>query len=1603
MKTTHHFAPRALLRRCLPLLLAACFAPGQSGAAPVPPQVVAGQATFTQQGNVFSITNTPNTIINWQSFSIAAGDITRFIQQSSDSAVLNRIVGQDPSRILGALQSNGHVFLINPNGIVFGRDARVDVNGLTASTLNLTNADFLAGRRHFSAGAVAGNVDNQGAITTPSGGKVFLLAPNVANSGIITSPQGEVVLAAGHSVQLVDSGNPDLHVVVSAPASEALNLGSVVAQGGRIGIYGALVRQRGLVNADSAHLDASGRIVFRASGDTLLDAGSVTSARGAGQGGAISLQGERVGLTGNAQVDASGQLGGGSVQAGGSYQGRDPQVRNASQTLLSPGAGIRADALTSGKGGQVVLWSNGATRAYGSISARGPNGGGVVETSGHYLDVLGLAVDAGHGGTWLLDPYDVVIGNNGSTVPLSSVQTFTSGQSTGAMSVDSAMLNSAAPSTNIVVQATHDILVDGAIARPAGTTGGLTLQAGNNITIDAPIATAGGALTLSANTAPYASGFGSILVNAAINTAGGQLSMSANGIGIGARAPSAIDSGSGNIALNAVETLLLSANSTLSSAGRIDLVSDQMSLPGKIGPSQGARPALSINTATSDRSIEISNATGSSSALLLAPSQLNAIFARQLTIGNASYQGNIRVAGQLGGTTTPFESPGLSLETLGAIDITAPVFLRADTASNLMLNRVGSATGGITLSQGATLSADNVTLLADNMAIGAGVNASGVSGGSISLMPASGGALIMLGAGAADGSGQLGLDSAELAFLSARKVSIGGQAGQTGNVNLVSGINMSQLATDSKLDIKAGSGDLSLQGRLVTPGALLLSGARISNITSAAAAAASISLKSSVQIGDVSAPLFTETTFLNADNTHPGGSAPINIRNTGTLNLGKVTQSGTANSGAITIANNGGMTVLKNEPAQGPAVVVQSSGGAINLSTQSPLTINGAVISGGGAVNLTAGNGGLLTVGSGGSVASGAGNMVLTGGSVLNQGSLSSTSGNITLLGNPVTSTGTVTTVSGTITGVPPTLTACIANPALAGCSAVLPTLAQCTSAPSTPGCSVVLPSLAQCTAAPATPGCSAVLPTIAQCTAAPSTPGCGVVLPTLAQCTAAPSTPGCSVVLPSIAQCTAAPSTPGCQVVLPSVAACVANPSAPGCSAVLPSLAVCTAAPSTAGCSVVLPSLAACTAAPSTAGCSAVLPSLAVCTSAPSTAGCSAVLPSLAVCTSAPSTAGCSAVLPSLALCTSAPSTAGCSAVLPSLAVCTSAPSTAGCSAVLPSLALCTVSPATAGCSAVLPSLAFCIAAPTTAGCSAVLPTLAVCTATPTTPGCGVVLPSLAQCTAAPATAGCSAVLPALSACIANPQLGGCVAVLPSLAQCVANPATPGCSVILPTVAQCVASPTLAGCSVVLPSLAQCSATPTLAGCSVVLPSLAQCTINPGLQGCGVVLPSLSQCISNKLLAGCVAVLPSVPQCVASPSLSGCAVVLPSLSQCVAAPTAAGCSVVLPTLAQCVGSPGLQGCSVVLPSVTTCVAAPATAGCTVVVPPAQTTPGTPGQQLSNETINTVAASSGTVLASVSGGKSVDKADQQQDSTSVAGISKPLGEASELRKKTYCN
>lgn len=527
MKTRSQSCHRILRRKLISLAVASCFASGVAEANPTNPVVVSGTAAIQQSGNLLSITNSPNAIINWGSFSIGASEITRFIQQSQASAVLNRVVGQDPSAILGALQSNGRVFLINPNGIVFGAGSQIDVAGLVASTLNLSDADFLAGRLRFTETLNAGSVVNQGSITTGAGGNVYLVAPDITNSGIITSPKGEVILAAGRSVELVDPGTPNLRVEISAPDTQARNLGQIVAEAGRVGIYAGLINHSGTIQANSAVVGERGEIVLKATQNATLEAGSVTTANGAeggkitiqsgdttlvsgtveargtqGAGGTVQILGNLVGLTGSAAVDASGETGGGAVLVGGDYQGKNPDIQNAYRTYFGPEASIKADAITSGDGGRVIVWADDATRAYGSISARGGNtsgNGGFVETSGHYLEVTrapDVSAPFGQGGTWLLDPFDIEIVAGSGVTNNDGAPTFTPNAATSKVGADliSAQLNANANVTiNTAGGGTEsgNITVSSAIsAAPTGSPV-LTLQADANILLNASITNSG--------------------------------------------------------------------------------------------------------------------------------------------------------------------------------------------------------------------------------------------------------------------------------------------------------------------------------------------------------------------------------------------------------------------------------------------------------------------------------------------------------------------------------------------------------------------------------------------------------------------------------------------------------------------------------------------------------------------------------------------------------------------------------------------------------------------------------------------------------------------------------------------------------------------------------------------------------------------------------------------------------------------------------------------------------------------------------------------------------------------------------------------------------
>jgi filamentous hemagglutinin family protein len=365
-----------ILSFCMASLLAHAQGPAHL---PSDPTVAHGNVTIDTVGNHMHITNSPNSIINWQEFSIGADQAVYFQQSDASSQVLNRIIGDDPSQILGSLGSNGGVWLVNPHGVLFGQNARIDVAGLVASTLDISNIDFMAGKYNFLAGAAnPGQTMNQGVIHTTFGGRVWLLGGQVRNEGLIQTSGGNTVLAAGKSLELIDSGAPNVVVRIAAPDSQAINLGTLVATGGTVDVHGSIVNQEGIIRADSVTADQAGRVTLKASQGLTVADNSVTGASG---GNVSMVAGTTTYLAG--LVDVSRQQGeGGSIQL------------NTGKLEGMTAGSLRADGE---QGGNIRVEGLGMVGFSSSFSAAGASSGGSINVTGDRVYLLNANVDASGG------------------------------------------------------------------------------------------------------------------------------------------------------------------------------------------------------------------------------------------------------------------------------------------------------------------------------------------------------------------------------------------------------------------------------------------------------------------------------------------------------------------------------------------------------------------------------------------------------------------------------------------------------------------------------------------------------------------------------------------------------------------------------------------------------------------------------------------------------------------------------------------------------------------------------------------------------------------------------------------------------------------------------------------------------------------------------------------------------------------------------------------------------------------------------------------------------------------------------------------------------
>ena len=456
---------RDFIHAALRLYLIAFLILGQCAPALAMPQggeVVGGQATIVQESaNKLGITQqTQRAIINWKSFGINENELVQFYQPNASAVALNRVVGSDVSRIMGQLKANGRIFLVNSNGIVFGKNSRIDTAGFLATTHDIDNDAFMRGDYTFNIpGKIDASIINNGTIRVGDTGIASFVAPSVVNNGVIVAKLGKVALASANGFTLdfygdnlltflVDEDKAGLAMDTEGKPLESFvgNYGTISADGGYVlltarnaqSLIHSVVNQSGTIEANS--VESKNGVIVLSGGQGSVTNDGLLSASGddAGEsGGTVAITGSSIELASGSQIDVSGQRDGGQVVVGDAPSGHvfladatasaflDGYADQfmADDVFMDEAAWIVADSLTSGDGGDIILWSTDSTEAHGTLTARGGaqgGDGGFIETSSLgsviYNGVTASASAAnGLAGTWLLDPYDLTINADTAT------------------------------------------------------------------------------------------------------------------------------------------------------------------------------------------------------------------------------------------------------------------------------------------------------------------------------------------------------------------------------------------------------------------------------------------------------------------------------------------------------------------------------------------------------------------------------------------------------------------------------------------------------------------------------------------------------------------------------------------------------------------------------------------------------------------------------------------------------------------------------------------------------------------------------------------------------------------------------------------------------------------------------------------------------------------------------------------------------------------------------------------------------------------------------------------------------------------------------------
>jgi filamentous hemagglutinin family protein len=911
-----------------------------------------------------------NLFHSFRAFGLSEGQIANFLANPDLSNILSRVTGGELSQIDGLIQVTGgsaNLFLMNPAGIVFGPHAQLNLSGsftaTTATAIEFDNGWFNAyGPNDYfnlfnQPTGFEFNTDNPSAVVNAGdlavapAQNLTLLGGNVVNTGSVTAPGGQITLTSvpGTSrVQLGQAGSL-LKLEFDLPQDDhgqpipftPMDLHQLLTTG-QLAHTGVTETAGGEVA-----LADSGTVIPTDLGTTIVS-GVLDAANGAlgALGGQVDVLGNMVGLIG-ATVDASGDAGGGSVRIGGDFQGQGT-VPNAELTVVDGDSSILADALSQGNGGEVIVWADGTTRFGGELSAQGGTlggDGGFAEVSGkqslQFNGQVDLSATQGQAGTLLLDPLNIQIVDAGADTDLVGSTGDDGDSNTYGFGEDTG--TSAGLDADVITA-----ILDG------GTT--VTLQADNDITVDEAIdasgaTTAGGGLTLQAGN--------DIAINFNILTNNGAVSLTANDPGGTATGTGAItmaggttiNAGTQSITLNAAGNI---AVSSLTTTGNVMATSTAGAIT-----DVGAGVSADVLTANAATGITLDTTVNSINASTSGTGAINIIETDAITLTDVdTNDGSITV--QAGGAITATDVASLTdsdandislTTTSGDIDV-ALVNAGALGDATLNANAAGAITDGGAGVTADVLTADAATGITLDTTVNS-LNASTSGAGAINITEA---------------------DAITLTDVDTNDGSITVQAG-----GIITATDVASLTDSSANDINLTTTSGNIDVALVNAGALgdvtLNAAGAITESGADAGAditASSVRLDSATGIGSAGNPLETAVTTLAAQ---------------------------ASTSGDVVIANNGALTVGTVNGLTG----VTATGGAIDLSASSPLTVNSDVIS---STNLTltaadsAATGDDLTITNNSTVQSTTGNVVLNAGddfSLTSGSTVDSTTGTVTI------------------------------------------------------------------------------------------------------------------------------------------------------------------------------------------------------------------------------------------------------------------------------------------------------------------------------------------------------------------------------------------------------------------------------------------------------------------------------------------------------------------------------------------------------------------------------------------------------------------------------